>query len=106
MMTIQDDIFADENRNALFSFTNMKLPAPTAALGWLQCHWLLLLLLTALNTKHTSEHQKCLLATSKHLRRQALFQASPLPGNYAASSGTSLPAFRPNLSVTSSLGFS
>jgi len=82
MATVQGDILEHE-----CSLTDMKL---SAALGWLVCQWLLL---TALNTKHTSEHQKYLLAASKHPRRQASFQASSLLDHYAASSGTFSPTF-------------
>jgi len=46
MATVQGDILEHE-----CGLTDMKL---SAALGWLVCQWLLL---TALNTKHTSEHQ-------------------------------------------------
>ena len=93
-MTIQGDIFENESISALCSLTNMKLSARTDALGWLECQWLLLLLLTALNVQYTSEQHKYPLAAFKHLRRQASFQASSLLCYYAANSGTSLPTFR------------
>jgi len=67
----------------LLNMTSLSAPPPLRSFKAVVCltHKLvsaLSTLCTALNTKHTSEHQKYLSAASKHSRRQASFHASSL----------------------------